>query len=142
MEATIGGRREFHLVAYTDASTFGGAEQCLATVLALLDPEIRVTVLGTSGPIVAEVAGRRSGASSVVVPAVPRKWHLRAILAHIRTMRNLRPDVCHVNLRTPYACQYGLLAAILTPGVRTVAVEHLPLQAGSRLLRGLKRLTS
>jgi glycosyltransferase involved in cell wall biosynthesis len=57
-------------------------------------------------------------------------------------MRNLRPDVCHVNLRTPYACQHGLLAAILTPRAHVVAVEHLPLRAGSRLLRWLKRRTS
>ena len=56
-------------------------------------------------PVVAEVAKRRSGARSVIVPAVPRMWHLRAILAHIRAMRNLRPDVCHVISRTPYACK-------------------------------------
>jgi len=142
MAASLGGRRELHLVAYTDASRFGGAEQCLATVLALLDPDIRVTVLGTCGPIVAQVAEQRPGASSRVVPAVVRKWHLRPILAHIRTMRNLRPDVCHVNLRTPYACQYGLLATTLTPGVRTVAVEHLPLHTDSPFRRWLKKRTS
>ena len=142
MAASPGGRRELHLVAYTDASTFGGAERCLATVLELLDSDIGVTVVGTSGPIVAEVAKRRSGARSVIVPAVPRKWHLRAIVAHSRAMRNLRPDVCHVNLRTPYACQYGLLAAALTPGARVVAVEHLPLHTDSPFRRWLKKATS
>jgi glycosyltransferase involved in cell wall biosynthesis len=63
-------------------------------------------------------------------------------MAHIRVMRALRPDVCHVNLRTPYAAQYGLLAALLTPAVRVVAVEHLPLPSSSALTHWLKRLTS
>jgi glycosyltransferase involved in cell wall biosynthesis len=50
--------------------------------------------------------------------------------------------VCHVNLRTPYAAQYGLLAALLAPSTRVVAVEHLPLESASPLRRWFKRRTS
>ena len=55
--AQIGDQREdirppFHLAAYTDASTFGGAEQCLATVLAGLETDARITVVGTSASVV------------------------------------------------------------------------------------------
>ena len=39
-------------------------------------------------------------------------------------MRELRPDVLHANLPTPWSCQYALSAALLTPGVRTLAVHH------------------
>jgi glycosyltransferase involved in cell wall biosynthesis len=131
-----------HLVAYTDAESFGGAEQSLATLLAFLDARIRVTVLGTRRSIVEAIAAGRAGASSKVVPAVRAKWDLRAILSHIAALRALRADVCHINLRTPYACQYGLLAAILARGVRTVAVEHLMLHTESPFRRWLKRRTS
>lgn len=135
-------RRHLHLVAYTDAEAFGGAEQCLGTLLAFLDPGIDVTVLGTSAAIVEAVAARRPGAHRAVVPPARDKWSLRPIVAQLRAMRQLRPDVCHVNLRTPYACQYGLLAALLTRGTRVVAVEHLPLHSESRLRRWFKRRTS
>jgi glycosyltransferase involved in cell wall biosynthesis len=144
--ATIRSRRctarSLHLAAYTDASSFGGAEQALATVLAGIGPDIRVTVVGSSASVVDEVARRRPDARRVVVPAVETKRDVLPILHHFRVLRRLRPDVCHVNLRIPYACQYGLLAALLTQGVRVVAVEHLPLHSDSRLSRWFKRRTS
>jgi glycosyltransferase involved in cell wall biosynthesis len=54
----------------------------------------------------------------------------------------LAPSIVQVNLRTPYAAQWGLLAAILAPGSRVVAVEHLPLHSYSAGTRWFKRHTS
>jgi glycosyltransferase involved in cell wall biosynthesis len=133
---------EIHLVAYTDATTFGGAERCLATILSRLAPHFRVTVVAVSEQLGEVVAGSCANASVEVVPEVRNKRDLGPIIAHVRLMRELHPDVCHVNLRTPYAAQYGLLAALLAPGTRVVAVEHLPLPTRSPLRRWLKRQTS
>jgi glycosyltransferase involved in cell wall biosynthesis len=131
-----------HLVAYTDAESFGGAEQSLGTLLAHLDRHTQVTVLGTTRRIVEAIAAKRPGSRAVTLPAVRGKWDVGRIARHVVRMRGLRPDVCHVNLRTPYACQYGLLGALLTPRVRTVAVEHLMLATRSSFRRRLKRWTS
>lgn len=130
------------LVAYTDADGFGGAEQVLGTILERISDDIEVVVMGVDDDIVSRVAARRPGASTVVVPPVRTKRDIRAIARHVQAMRRIAPDVCHVNLRTPYACQYGLLAAFLSRGTRVVAVEHLPLSSQSALRRALKRRSS
>jgi glycosyltransferase involved in cell wall biosynthesis len=133
---------EIHLAAYSDATTLGGAERCLATILARLGSHFRVTVVATSPRLGAVIAADCPNASLEIVPPVRNKRDLGPITEHIRVMRALRPDVCHVNLRTPYAAQYGLLAAFLAPAARVVAVEHLPLPSSSALTRSLKRFTS
>jgi glycosyltransferase involved in cell wall biosynthesis len=142
---STGGRavmeKEIHLVAYTDATAFGGAEQCLATVLEHLGPRFKVTVVGVADTIVRAVAGE-ARADYALVPPVGNRWSLGAIREHLRVFRSLRPDVCHINLQTPYAAQYGLVAALLTRGARVVAVEHLPLHSDSKVRRWLKRQTS
>jgi glycosyltransferase involved in cell wall biosynthesis len=130
------------LVVYTDASEIGGAEISLGNLLAALGTDVDVTVLATDARVGAAVAARRPGTALELVPPVRDKLDLRPILAHLKAMRRLRPDVFHANLRTPYSCQYGLLAAIVTRGVRVVAVEHLPLASDSGVRRRLKRLTS
>ncbi|MGI9657815.1 MAG: glycosyltransferase, partial [Gaiellaceae bacterium] len=48
-------------------------------------------------------------------------------LRHVRAFRRLRPDVVHLSLRHPYACQWGTLAGLLSPGAAVVAVEQLPI---------------
>jgi glycosyltransferase involved in cell wall biosynthesis len=133
---------EIHLAAYSDATTLGGAERCLATILARLGPHFRVTVVATSPRLGRLIAADCPNASLQIVRPVRNKRDVGPIMDHLRVMRALRPDVCHVNLRTPYAAQYGLLAALLTPAARVVAVEHLPLQTGSARTRWLKRFTS
>jgi glycosyltransferase involved in cell wall biosynthesis len=131
-----------HLLAYTDAESFGGAEQALATLLAHLDPAIRVTVVGTDAAIADAIADQRPGAGTRLLPTPRAAWDIPRIARHVAAMWRLHPDVCHVNLRTPYACVYGQLAALLTPGTRTIAVEHLMLEARSRLRHRLKRWMS
>jgi glycosyltransferase involved in cell wall biosynthesis len=130
------------LVVYTDASEIGGAEISLGNLVAALDTDVDVTVLATDARVGAAVAARRPGTALELVPPVRDKLDVRPIVAHLKAVRRLRPDVFHANLRTPYSCQYGLLAAIVTPGVGVVAVEHLPLASDSGVRRRLKRLTS
>jgi glycosyltransferase involved in cell wall biosynthesis len=131
-----------NLVAYTDAESFGGAERSLATLLSHLERHAQVTVVGTTAPVLEAIAAERPGTRVIAFPPVRGKWDLLRIARHVAGLRALRPDVCHVNLRTPYACQYGLLAVILTPRVRLVAVEHLMLETSSPFRRRLKRWTS
>lgn len=134
--------RPLRLVAYTDADGFGGAEQVLGTLIERLSGEIEVVVMGVDEAIVSRVAAQRPGSRMVLVPPVRNKRDVGAIVRHVRAMRAVAPDICHVNLRTPYACQYGLLAAFLSRGTKVVAVEHLPLSSQSPIRRALKRRSS
>ena len=131
-----------HLVAYTDADSFGGAERALATLLAHIDPATRVTVVGTTRAIVEAVAAERPGARAKVLRPVVAPWDVLGFGRHVMAFWTLRPHVLQINLRTPYACVGGLLAAMLIPRTRRVAVEHLMLEGRSRLRHRLKRWTS
>jgi glycosyltransferase involved in cell wall biosynthesis len=130
------------LLVYTDATSFGGAETSLGNLVGALRPDIVTTVLGTDAMVVEAIAARHPASSGHVVPPVRDKRDLGPIVAHLRTLRRLRPDICHVNLRTPYSCQYGLLAGHLARGVCVVAVEHLPFSTRHPVRRWLKRVSS
>ena len=95
-------------------------------------------VAGTTDEIVARIAAHRPGAPVVVLPRFGSKFDLRSIGAHVRAFRRIGADVCHVNLRTPYACQGALIAGVLT-GTRLVAVEHLALHSPSGFMRWTRR---
>lgn len=131
-----------HLLVYTDATSLGGAEASLGNLLGALRADIETTVLGVDAKVVEAIAARRPASSAQVVPPVRDKRDLGPIVAHVRALRRLRPQICQVNLRTPYACQYGLLAAHCVRGVRVVAVEHLPFATQHPIRRWLKRMSS
>jgi glycosyltransferase involved in cell wall biosynthesis len=130
------------LLVYTDATSFGGAEASLGNLIGALHPDIETAVLGTDATIVDAIAARRPSTPTHLVPPVRDKRDLGPIVAHVRALRRLRPDICQLNLRTPYSCQYGLLAAHSARGVRVVAVEHLPFGTQHPVTRWLKRLSS
>lgn len=111
------------VVAYTDSEQIGGAEISLAHVLAGLRDEFEVTVVGVDEHVVARLAASRPGAKACVLARVRRKYDLRGVLAHVRTLRRLQPTIVHVNLKSPWDCQYGILGALLT-GAPVVLVEH------------------
>jgi glycosyltransferase involved in cell wall biosynthesis len=90
--------------------------------------------------VIAEIAAARPGSTTVVLPPVRNKADLQAIAAHVRAFQRLRPDVVHINLRTPFACQYGLAAALATPRAKVIAVEHAPMPTDDPLQRGLRRV--
>lgn len=117
--------RPLRLTCYFDASARGGSSASLAVLLGALDPAFDVTVMGTSDEMVHWVAAARPGSETRVLSPVRSKLDLRAIRKHVRVIRELRPDILHVNLDNPWTSQYGLLAGLIT---RTpmVSVLHLP----------------
>lgn len=129
------GERSIHLLAYTDAPLVGGAEIALGTLLRHLGAPYRVTVAGPHPDVIAAVASYRPQTGTAPV-GVGRA----AIVEHVRLLRRLRPDLLHVNLRTPYVCTAALAAGSSTRRVGVVAVEHLPLPTSSRRNKAVKRL--
>jgi glycosyltransferase involved in cell wall biosynthesis len=130
------------VVAYTDAVSFGGAEQALANLLACLDPSYEIFVLAVDASVGEALHAAREGSTLRLLRPVQNKRQLGPIGEHVRAVRALRPDIVHVNLWTTFSGQYGVLAALLTPGARGVAVEQAPLPTRSRWQGGLKRLTA
>lgn len=134
--------QQTRLVAFTNAETVGGAERCLATILAGLPPSFRVTVVATDAAVGRTVADGCGDAEVATAPPPGRFWDWRVVAAYRRLLQGLDPRLCVVNLQTPYCALHATLAAVLVPGVRVVAIEHLPLRSRSRAAHWLKRTTS
>lgn len=130
------------LVAYSDARSFGGAEQALANLLAYLDPSYEITVLAVDESVGESVRAARDGTDLRIVTDVRNKFDLQRISRHVRAVAALRPQIFHANLWTTVSGQYGVLASLLTPGVRTVVVEQSPLTTDSDMQRFFKRAAS
>ena len=130
------------LAVYVDSAIFGGAERGLENLLGALGPHVEVTVLGTDPVVVRRMAQRRPGSRLRVVPAVRGKWDLRGMVRFARVLSAARPDVLQITLATPWQCRHETLVGLLTPGVRVVLVENLPLEHGNRWVRGFKRALS
>lgn len=131
-----------HLAVYSDARVRGGAEEVLGLLLATLDPEIDVTVIGTDDRIVDWLTACRPEADSVVIGHVRGKKDLSRMWAHRRLLRKLRPDVFQANLNMMNACQYAVAIALSVGSMPVIAVEHSPMAGESRLSLVLKRWTS
>jgi glycosyltransferase involved in cell wall biosynthesis len=112
-----------HLATFTDSDFFGGGEKALGTLVAGLDPEIEVTVVGPHAEIVEAVAAARPEASVLIVRDVRDRRDVAGIAAQFRAISRLRPDILHAN-GNAWSGQYALVAGILTPGVRTLGVNH------------------
>ncbi len=121
-----------HLCCYIDSDTHGGMEASLATLLGQLSDAFRVTLLGTAAEVVSAIAAARPATAVRTVPRVDSKRDVRAMAAHVRALRSIRPDVLHASLGQLWKGQYGLLAGRLTR-TPTVAVVHCVLPASSRL---------
>ncbi len=131
--------RALRLACYLDASTQGGSSASLMVLLSALDPDIDVTVMGTSEEIVSWVAAARPGAATRVLAPVRSKFDLRSIREHVSAIRQLRPDILHVNLDNAFTAPYGLIAGVLTRTV-TVGVVHSSSPAWNRRQQWLVRL--
>jgi glycosyltransferase involved in cell wall biosynthesis len=132
---------KIRVLAYTDASELGGAEISLRHLLAHLDPQIEVGLLGVNETVVAAIAAGRPDIHAQVVPPVRHKHSLRPIGAHVRAVRSFRPSIFHANLMSPWSCQYGISAALLAR-VPVVAVYQLAVPPVNRRQWILKRLTA
>jgi glycosyltransferase involved in cell wall biosynthesis len=127
------------VLAYTDSETVGGAELVLGYLLGALSPEIEVGVLATDRDVADAIAALRPGTPIVTVRA-PRPGRDRAALReHVRAVRGFSPDVLHANQAWPWACAYGELAGLLTPGTRVLAVDHLPVASAVPRARRIGR---
>lgn len=136
-----GEERRLRLLVYTDNRDRGGADLSLSHLVAALDAEVDVAVLGVNRKIVDWVGRDRPQAETAVVLR-PRSGHdWRSLRAHVRALRSFRPDVVHANLSSPWSCQYAIAAAALTRR-RIVAVYQLPVPPVSSRQRLAKRLTS
>lgn len=124
---------------YSDARTVGGAETSAGHLLSELPERFEVVVAGVDVRVAEAIASRRSGTPVEIVERVATKSDLSAIAEHVRLVRRVRPDILHVNLLSPWNGQYAQLAGILTPGVITVTVEHLPMPSTHRRQRLAKR---
>lgn len=139
--ASRGSGRNPKLLAYTDSTAIGGAEQALAHLLTELDRSIRVAVLGVDPEVVDWLAARRPETESGVVPAPGTKANVAAIVSHIRAVRAAAPDLVQINLHSPWQGQYGILAGLLN-AVPVVAVEHTVFESRSTIQRVLRRRLS
>jgi len=106
-------------------------EISLSTLLGYLDGHYEVTLLGVAPAVLAAVAETRPGTVVSLVPRVKSKADVRAIAAHVRTVRALRPDVLMASMAQLFDAQYGALAGLLNR-VPTVAVVHCVLPTVSR----------
>jgi glycosyltransferase involved in cell wall biosynthesis/O-antigen/teichoic acid export membrane protein len=132
--------RSGRIAIYSDDTTPAGTSQLLRTLVGALSPRFEVTVCGIDSVIVDHIAGSRPGTKTVLLPAVRGKWDLKPIAEHVRGIRRLRPDILHANLRHPWAGQYGILAGVLTPDTRVVAVENSPILPSNARQRWIRKL--
>ena len=127
------------LLAYSDSRQVGGAELALGYLLGALDSRIDAGVLAVDEAVGTAIAAHRPGTGHAVVRP-PQGTRDRAALAqHRRAIRAFAPDVLHANQAWPWACGYAELAALLTPGVCVVAVDHLPVDGAIPRPRRLAR---
>jgi glycosyltransferase involved in cell wall biosynthesis len=130
------------LVAYTDNVELGGADLSLMHLLARLGADVEVTVLGVAPRIVERVASARPSTAVRIVRRPTSGHDVRSLLSHLAALRALAPDIVHVNLASPWSCQYAVATAALLRRPRIVAVYQLavpPIHDGQ--LRA-KRLTA
>lgn len=127
------------VAVYSDARDLGGAEVALRTLLGALDGSFDVVAVGVERRVVDFLVGERSGARTVLLEPVRDKSDALRIAAHVRAIRALQPHIFHANLRIPWSCQYGMLAATLTRGTKILAVEHAPVPAANAAQRRLRR---
>lgn len=135
-------RSRIRLALYTDAVALGGAERSIGNLLAVLGQQVEPTVVGVDRYVVDWIAAFRPGTARVVLSPVRDKRDLRGMIAHVSAVRRLRPEIFHANLRTSWSCQYGIAAALMTPGTRTLTVEQAPIAPSTERQRQFKRVLS
>jgi len=130
---------ELRLLAYTDSTEVGGAELALGYLLGALSPAIEVAVLATDAKVGAAIAAHRPGTALRAVRAPAGSADLAALREHLGAVRGFAPEVLHANQAWPWACAYGEVAGLFAPGVRVLAVDHLPAAAAMPRVRLLAR---
>jgi len=112
----------FRVVFYTDSPVIGGGERFGRDLLAKLHPPFEPIVVGVRPDVVTHVASGRPGMEKRVLPPVTGRGDLTSLFEHGRVLRELGPDVVHVNQHL-WSGQYGVLASTLA-GLPSVCVVH------------------
>lgn len=131
-------RQGMHVVIYTAARPFGGAENVARLIVSRLADADRVTVVGPTAAVVGQIASGNATAASAISPVIAGKHDLRSALALRRMLRDLDPDVIHFNLSDMASCLTEIMVGASLPGVALVAVEHSGYQPQTRFQRVAK----
>lgn len=130
------------IVLYTEATSRGGAEVSLRNLAAHLDPALDVVVMGVDTGICRWIAATRPGATINLVEPVDSKYAIGAFRALRRRLVSLGPAIFQANLRQSADARHALSAATTARGIRTIAVEQLPLAPSAPTSRWLKSVLS
>lgn len=124
LQPPVAVKAPLRVLVYTDSAGVGGAEISLGHLVTHASAEIEMIVVGVAQPVIAAIAAGRPAAQTICLPAkgMPALW------AHLRTFHQLRPDIVHINLCTPWEGAIGLLAALTVPQARVLRVDQLPLR--------------
>jgi glycosyltransferase involved in cell wall biosynthesis len=115
------------VVHYTDAETFGGAEQILLHTMEGLDRQRWRPVLFHHGnPGLKPLLARAQVACVPLrtVPDVQNMGDIGRLRQFIRALREEKASIFHAHLTWPLSCKYGLLAAALARVPVVVATTH------------------
>lgn len=124
---TSNDRRAVRLALYCDSTgEVGGAEASAATLVASLGEHVEVLVLGIDPAVLRTIAGKRRHATTRLLPKIYGYRDVRGMVALARVLRAYRAHIFQANLTSPWYGQYALAVAALVPGIRPVAVIHLP----------------
>jgi len=120
-------RSSINVGFYSDSVEWAGAEIALGTLLAGLHEHVQATVIGVDETTVEHLSAYRPGSRTVVLPAPKGIRDFRNIARHRREVAALKLDIFQANLTWLPACREAIVAASTIPGLRLLAVEHLPL---------------
>lgn len=102
-----------------------------------LDPTLDIVVMGVDADICEWIAASRPGATVAVIRPVDNKYAVGAFLALRRRLASLGPAIFHATLRQSADARHALSAATTVRGVKTIAVEQLPLAPSAPTSRWL-----
>jgi len=128
------------VVHFTDSALYGGAERAILTLMAGTDRS-QWDLLLAHHPA-ADIEPLVAGADALDVP----RWELprmdpgfpglRRLPGYVAGLRRLRPDIVHLHLSWPLACQYALVGAFLArvPAVVATSQLYVDVQLSRRVL--------
>jgi glycosyltransferase involved in cell wall biosynthesis len=116
--------KRIRIVAHVDSHIVGGAELSLTTLLGELDQRFAVDLVATDAAVAERIADNSRVNRVRVIDRVGSQADVRTVLAQIAAVRELKPDIVHVNRTWIWSGQIGIFAGLLARGARVVAVEH------------------
>ncbi len=128
------------LLLHVGSVEWGGAEVMVRNLLGALGDHVRPTLMGVDSGVLERVVEGRPTTEVLRVPRIVGSRDWATVRDHRRVMRRARPDVVQLNLPVPFSEPWTLLGASTLPGVRVIAVEHLPMPMPSAKLRAVRRV--